>query len=181
MKNIKNKIYRWYYYRYLNKRTHLIEILHSYRLYAYYTPFRDRVYKERILYGVSVRTGNVGTLLDLIQLICKAMEFETTTITMQSFNPRLTDRRSIRLDRYLVDMSGERYLETNAVQDLQAALSQLISTMNHLKVVDQSAYQWYLMEFKSIYLDAIVVLDALIALNLGVTDVQRHWQSTESR
>lgn len=178
---IKKKLFRWYYHRYLTKRTHLIEIMRSYSQYAYFTPIKNTSYQERILYRVNVRTRSVGTLLDMIDLICKAMEHEETSITMQSINMRLTDRTIVRLDRYLIDLSGERYLETTTVQDLQAALSRLIHTLNHLQVVDPSVYQWYLMEFKSIYIDAIVVLDALLALNLGVTDGQRHWQRIESR
>jgi len=170
---------KWRYRRLTKKKGDLIEMLRIYLQFSVNTPFETRTYKDRVTYSVYMRSRNMGILLTNLQVVLSTIRSRNTPV--KEYAGINTQRNEIRLDRFLTDDAGVRIDEPTSVRNLQDVLNKLITELDAIKTNEPYLYPWYVSEFRFIYLDSLAAIDALLALTLGVSDVQRHWKAAAIR
>lgn len=136
---------------------------------------KNKNYRELVNFKLAVRTSSLMDLVSILRRLNSLMGSESILIGDEEILSKLSLRRDVRLDRYIINSNN--VIDFNeSVYNLQGILDRTLITLKNLKENDEQIYTWFIVEYVSIFKDVLEVLDIMLCVQLGVHDGERHWK-----
>lgn len=156
-----------------------VERLIALHKFARQLPLNVSGYEQRIRHRITVRTRYVAELLLAIEDVSEMMSVRLEHIDKLAWANR--DYTTVNIDQYCVNKRGVGLDDHDVFHRLYSDLETLLAQIATLQKEKPALLMYYNQGARYLWADGFVVLDALIAMHLGVSDVERHSQSLTKR
>lgn len=174
---IKRLFWRWVYRRiYKPEASDIdrIKIIKRLLLLARTVSLNNAEYRVLIKYTLLTKSLNMKEFDYVLTRIIKLIDARNYDV--DQFNVRYRNRVNVRLHMWLTDGNGIAYSEQDVLNRLVSLGLEYIKNMETVQQTDPALYTYYTNALVFVNNDLIDILDALIAITLGVTDGTRHAQ-----
>lgn len=156
-----------------------IERLIALHAFGRHLPLNVSGYEHRIRHRVTTRTQHVAEFLRAIERVQEMVDARLEHIDKLEWATRAYS--TVNLDQYCVNKRGVGLNDHEVYRRLMEDLGRILTTIEQLKKEKPALLMYYNQGARYLWTDGFVVLDALIAMQLGVSDVERHSQSLTKR
>lgn len=174
---IKRLLWRWVYKRITKagaSDVDHIKIIKRLLLLARTVSLNNAGYRALIKYALFTKTRNMKEFHYALTRINRLIEVRSFEV--DQFDIRYQPRTRTRLSMWLTDDNGIAYTEKEVFHRTLNLGFEFIRLMESVQQTDPSRYTYYKNALEFITNDMIDVIDAFIAITLGVTDGTRHAQ-----
>lgn len=156
-----------------------VERLTALHAFARRLPLNVSGYEYRIRHNVTIRTKNIAEFLTAIERVREMIEARLEHIDKLEWANR--PYTTVNLDQYCVNKRNVGLNDLEVYQRLVDDLGTLLTYVDALQKEKPALLMYYNQGARYVWTDGFVVLDALVAMQLGVNDVERHSQSITKR
>jgi hypothetical protein len=171
------KLYlKWVYNKlFKNEEPNLMQVIKHYLHVTRTLSFNIAVYKVRRRYSLTLKTRNFEQFQELSEKILGLVK--AGVVSSDIIAERHTKRKVTNLDAWLVTSTGVPVNETDAATEILNYAKDIVRTLDELEKKNPPIAFYYNQNLKFYLLELIEVLDALIALELGVEHGRRYGQA----